>query len=289
MKKSTTGYGPTLMRAIENLMPEDKRLFADPWSEKFLPPSWKIWLLLLRLPGMLNFLMKVRERATPGVVGGFISRTRYIDDAVIAAVAEEFDAIVNLGAGMDTRAFRIQGTEDMRYFEMDLPELIEIKKKYIEKNTAGLPENLSLVPVDFDTQDIGEELQKAGYSPSSRTLFIWEGVTQYITREAIDAVLEYVARSAAGSRIVFTYVLQSFLDGVVPDGLQSLYRMTMKKKQPLWLTGFRPEEIPEYLSRFSLHLIEDVGHEGHMERYIRPLHRDITVFEIERIALAEVR
>jgi methyltransferase (TIGR00027 family) len=177
----------------------------------------------------------------------------------------------------------------MRYFEMDLPELIEIKKKYIEKNTAGLPENLSLVPVDFDTQDIGEELQKAGYSPSSRTLFIWEGVTQYITREAIDAVLEYVARSAAGSRIVFTYVLQSFLDGVVPDGLQSLYRMTMKKKQPLWLTGFRPEEIPEYLSRFSLHLIEDVGHEGHMERYIRPLHRDITVFEIERIALAEVR
>jgi methyltransferase (TIGR00027 family) len=289
MKKSTTGYGPTLMRAIENLMPEDKRLFADPWSEKFLPPSWKIWLLLLRLPGMLNFLMKVRERATPGVVGGFISRTRYIDDAVIAAVAEEFDAIVNLGAGMDTRAFRIQGTEDMRYFEMDLPELIEMKKKYIEKNTAGLPENLSLVPVDFDTQDIGEELQKAGYSPSSRTLFIWEGVTQYITREAIDAVLEYVARSAAGSRIVFTYVLQSFLDGVVPDGLQSLYRMTMKKKQPLWLTGFRPEEIPEYLSRFSLHLIEDVGHEGHMERYIRPLHRDITVFEIERIALAEVR
>jgi methyltransferase (TIGR00027 family) len=223
------------------------------------------------------------------VVGGFISRTRYIDDAVIAAVAEEFDAIVNLGAGMDTRAFRIQGTEDMRYFEMDLPELIEMKKKYIEKNTAGLPENLSLVPVDFDTQDIGEELQKAGYSPSSRTLFIWEGVTQYITREAIDAVLEYVARSAAGSRIVFTYVLQSFLDGVVPDGLQSLYRMTMKKKQPLWLTGFRPEEIPEYLSRFSLHLIEDVGHEGHMERYIRPLHRDITVFEIERIALAEVR
>jgi methyltransferase (TIGR00027 family) len=243
MKKSTTGYGPTLMRAIENLMPEDKRLFADPWSEKFLPPSWKIWLLLLRLPGMLNFLMKVRERATPGVVGGFISRTRYIDDAVIAAVAEEFDAIVNLGAGMDTRAFRIQGTEDMRYFEMDLPELIEMKKKYIEKNTAGLPENLSLVPVDFDTQDIGEELQKAGYSPSSRTLFIWEGVTQYITREAIDAVLEYVARSAAGSRIVFTYVLQSFLDGVVPPGLQSLYRMTMKKKQPLWLTGFRPEEI----------------------------------------------
>jgi methyltransferase (TIGR00027 family) len=290
MKQSTTGYGPALMRAIENLMPENIRLFNDQWSEKLLPPSWKIWLVLLHLPGMLNFLLKMREKQTPGVIGGFICRTRYIDDAVLRAVVEEFDAVVNLGAGVDTRAFRIPGIEELRYFEMDLPELINAKKKYIERNTPGLPANVSLVPIDFDSQDIGETLQKAGYAQSSRTLFIWEGVTQYITRDAINAVLEYVARAASGSRIVFTYVLESFIDGsIIPAGLQSLYRMTMKKKDPLWLSGFDPAGMPEFLTRFSLHLIEDAGHEEYMERYIRPSGRDLTVFEIERIVLAEVR
>jgi methyltransferase (TIGR00027 family) len=290
MKQSATGYGPALMRAIENLMPEDRRLFDDPWSEKFLPPSWKFWLVLLRIPGMLNVLMKARERLTPGVIGCFICRTRYIDDAVLRAVVEEFDAVVNLGAGVDTRAFRIPGIEEVRYFEMDLPELLDAKKQYIDKKIGGLPANLSLVPIDFDSQNIGEALQKAGYSPSSRTLFIWEGVTQYITRDVIDTVLEYVARAASGSRIVFTYVLESFIDGsVIPAGLKSLYRMTLKKKDPLWLSGFDRAGMPEFLSRFSLHLIEDVGHEEHMERYIRPLGRDLSVFEIERIVLAEAR
>jgi methyltransferase (TIGR00027 family) len=290
MKQSATGYGPALMRAIENLMPEDRRLFNDPWSEKFLPPSWKFWLVLLRFPGMLNFLMKARERLTPGVIGGFICRTRYIDDAVLRAVVEEFDSVVNLGAGMDTRAFRIPGIEEVRYFEMDLPELLDVKKEYIDKKIGGLPANLSLVPIDFDNQDIGEALQKAEYSPSSRTLFIWEGVTQYITRDAIDKVLEYVAKAASGSMIVFTYVLESFIDGsVIPFGLKSLYRMTLKKKDPLWLSGFDPAGMPEFVSRFSLHLIEDVGHEEHMERYIRLVGRDLSVFEIERIVLAEVR
>jgi methyltransferase (TIGR00027 family) len=239
---------------------------------------------------MLNVLMKARERLTPGVIGCFICRTRYIDDAVLRAVVEEFDAVVNLGAGVDTRAFRIPGIEEVRYFEMDLPELLDAKKQYIDKKIGGLPANLSLVPIDFDSQNIGEALQKAGYSPSSRTLFIWEGVTQYITRDVIDTVLEYVARAASGSRIVFTYVLESFIDGsVIPAGLKSLYRMTLKKKDPLWLSGFDRAGMPEFLSRFSLHLIEDVGHEEHMERYIRPLGRDLSVFEIERIVLAEAR
>jgi len=39
MKQSSTGYGPAIMRAMENLLPEDKRLFEDPYSEKFLCKS----------------------------------------------------------------------------------------------------------------------------------------------------------------------------------------------------------------------------------------------------------
>ena len=133
-------------------------------------------------------------------------------------------------------------------------------------------------------------MKKAGYTLSSKTLFIWEGVTQYISKEAVDNTLKYVAQAAAGSRIVFTYVLKIFIDGShIPDGLNSLYRLTLNKKKPLWFCGFDPAEMHEYLSEHSLHLIEDVGHEEYLERYIKPKGRDLSVFEIERAVLAAVK
>jgi len=290
MKQSSTGYGPAMMRAQENLLPEDKRLFEDPYSEKFLSPFYKFFVILMRSPKILNFLIKIREKLTPGIIGGLICRTRYIDDVLNNAIKEGVRAVVNLGAGMDTRAFRIPGIENIQYFELDLPELQKVKRAYIDKNIGELPSNVSLVPIDFDSQDLGEELKKAGYDLSSKTLFIWEGVTQYISREAIDNTLKYVARAAAGSRIVFTYVLESFINGShIPDGLNTLYKTMLKKEKPLWFCGFNPAEMLEYLSNFSLRLIEDVGHEEYLERYIKPKGRDLTVMEIERAVLAEVK
>ncbi|MGB2877019.1 MAG: class I SAM-dependent methyltransferase [Dehalococcoidales bacterium] len=290
MKASSTGYGPAVMRAMENLLPEDKKLFEDPYSEKFLSPFWKFWVILMRSPKILNSLIKIREKLTPGVIGGLICRTRYIDDVLSNAIKEGAGTVVNLGAGMDTRAFRISGVKNIQYFELDFPELQKVKRAYIDEKIGELPPNVSLVPVDFNSQDIGEELQKAGYTLSSQTLFIWEGVTQYISREAVDNTLKYVARATTGSRIVFTYVLKSFIDGShIPDGLNSLYKLTLNKKKLLWFCGFEPAEIRDYLSQYSLHLIEDVGHEEYLERYIKPKGRDLTVFEIERTVLAEVK
>jgi len=278
------------MRAMENLLPEDKRLFEDPYSEKLLSPFWKFWVILARSPKILNFLIKIREKLSPGIIGGLNCRTRYIDDVLNNAIKEGVEAVVNLGAGMDTRAFRIPGIENIKYFELDFPELQKAKRAYIAKNIGELPANVSLVPIDFNSQELGEELKKAGYTLSSKTLFIWEGVTQYIPKEAVDNTLKYVARAATGSRIVFTYVLESFINGShIPDGLNSLYKLVLKKKNPLWFCGFEPAEMSEYLSEYSLYLIEDVGHEEYLERYIKPKGRDLTVMEIERTVLAAVK
>jgi len=290
MKQSSTGYGPAVMRALENLLPEDKRLFEDPYSEKFLSPFYKFFVILARSPKILNFLIKMRERLTPGIIGGLNCRTRYIDDVLNNAIKEGVGTVVNLGAGMDTRAFRIPGIENIQYFELDFPELQKVKRSYIDKKIGELPSNVYLVPIDFNSQEPGEELKKAGYTLSSKTLFIWEGVTQYISKEAIDNTLKYVAQTSTGSRIVFTYVLKSFIDGSnIPDGLNSLYKLVLKKKNPLWFCGFEPAEMPGYLSEYSLSLIEDVGTEEYLERYIKPKDRDLTVMEIERTIRAEVK
>jgi len=290
MKQSSTGYGPAVMRAVENILPEDKRLFEDPYSEKLLSPFYKLFVIIMRPPKIWNFLMNMREKWTPGVVGGILCRTRYIDDVLNNAIKEGVETVVNLGAGMDTRAFRIPGIENIQYFELDLPEVLKVKRAYIDKKIGELPSNVSLVPIDFNTQDLGEELKKAGYALSSETFFIWEGVTQYISKEAVDNTLKYVAQAYTGSRIVFTYVLESFINGsYTPNGLNTLYKTLLNKKNPLWFCGFDPAEMSEYLSQYSLSLIEDVGHEEFLERYIKPKGRDLTVMEIERTVLAEVK
>jgi len=290
MKQSSTAYGAAFLRATENLLPEDKRFFEDPYSEKILPPVYRYFVIIMRPPKIWNFLMNMREKLTPGVVGGILCRTRYIDDLLINAIKEGVGTVVNLGAGMDTRAFRIPGIENIQYFELDSPELLKVKSSNINKKIGELPSNVSFVPIDFNSQDIGEELKKAGYTLSSKTLFIWEGVTQYISKEAVDNTIKYVAQASTGSKIVFTYVLESFINGShIPDGLNSLYKFALKKKNPLWFCGFNPAEMHEYLSKFSLSLIEDVGHEEFLERYIKPKGRDLTVMEIERTVLAEVK
>ena len=244
----------------------------------------------MRSPKILNFLVKTRERLSPGIIGGLICRTRYIDDVLDNAINEGFGTVVNLGAGMDTRAFRISGIENIQYFDLDFPELQKVKRSYIDKTIGELPSNVSLVPIDFNNQDLGEELKKVGYALSSKTFFIWEGVTQYIAKEAIDNTMKYVSQAPTGSRIVFTYVLKTFIDGsYIPDGLNSLYKFALKKKNPLWFCGFDPAEMHEYLSKYSLSLIEDVGHEEYLERHIKPKGRDLTVMEIERTVLAAVK
>ena len=287
---SSTAYGAASLRAAENLLPEDKRLFNDPYSEKLLPPTYKFFVMIMRPPILWNLLMNMREKSTPGVVGGILCRTVYIDDLLINAIKEGIETVVNLGAGADSRAFRIPGIENIQYFELDLPEVLKFKRLKINKKLGGLPSNVSLVPIDFSSQDLGEELKTAGYDLSLKTLFIWEGVTQYISKEAIDNTLKYVARAPVGSNIVFTYVLESFINGsYVPDGLNILYKTMLKKKNPLWLSGFDPAEMSEYLSKYSLSPIEDVGHEEYLERYIKPKGRDLAVMEIERTVLVEVK
>jgi methyltransferase (TIGR00027 family) len=290
MKPSSTAYGVAALRAMENLMPEDRRLFEDPYSEKFLSPYYKFFVILSRSPKILNFFIKLREKSTPGVWGGLICRVRYIDDVSNNAIKEGVGTVVNLGAGMDTRGFRIPNIENIQYFELDFPEVLKVKRSYIDKKIGELPPNVSLVPIDFNSQDLGEELEKAGYDSSSKTLFIWEGVTQYISKEAVDNTLKYVAQAPPGSKIVFTYVLESFINGSkIPDGLNSLYKFMLKKKDPLWFCGFDPAKMSEYISKYSLSLIEDIGHEEFLERYIRPKGRDLKVMEIERTVLAEVK
>jgi len=291
MKATQTGMGVSFLKAVGMLYPEEKRLFEDPYSEKFLSPLYKFFILLMRSPRIFDSLMKLREKATPGLVGWMFCRFRYIDDVLKETIArKEIEAIVNLGVGLDCRAYYIPGIENIKYFEVDHPSVIKIKKAKLEKILGRLPDHVVYVPIDFEKQNLDKELRKAGYNLNAKTLFIWEGVTQYISKEANNRTLLYVAQAAPGSRIVLTYILKSLIDGKeIPEGLQLMYKQMRKKNNSLWIYGLEPADISDYLSEYSLSLIEDIGSQEVEERYMKSVNLDLKVFGIERIVLAEIK
>jgi methyltransferase (TIGR00027 family) len=290
MKAIDTGMGAAFARAMGMLYPKEKRLFEDPFAEKLLTPFYKFFLFLMRSPKIFDFLMKWEKKSTPGKTGWLFCRFRYIDDVLKDNIAKkEIKTVVNLGAGMDCRAYYIPGVEKIRYFEVDHPKVIKKKKAKMKKILGKLPDHVIYVPVDFEKQSLDTELKKAGYNLTSKTLFILEGVTQYISKQANDNTMKYVAQATPGSKIVFTYILKSLIEGKDLNDIakKSMYKWMIKWFK-MWIYGLDPKDISDYLSKYNLSLIEDIGSREMKERYMKKVSLGLDVFEIERIVLAKV-
>ncbi|GAI35588.1 unnamed protein product, partial [marine sediment metagenome] len=81
-----------------------------------------------------------------------------------------------------------------------------------------------------------------------------------------------------------------FIEGKnIHDGIKVMYKYMRKKNNPLWIFGLDPTDMGDYLSKYSFSLIEDIGSEEVRERYMKLVNLDLDVFEIERMALAEVK
>ena len=285
-KLTTMAYASASKKAFETLYPTEKRLFQDEYTIKFLTPGWRISVNIFKNKFLFDLAMKWGEKIAPGVQVGLMCRVRYIDEVLKEAINGDFDAVVNLGAGFDTRSLRIEGIGSLKIYEIDHPTVITEKRKRFKKVGFDIPANLELVPIDFNRLTLKQGLEKAGYDPSLKTLFIWEGVTQYITKEAIESTLSYISQSKDGSRVVFTYVLKGYIDnpGSFPE-FEGLYKQIKK----VWINGMDPSTMKNYLEKFGLKLLEDAGAEYYRERYLKPLNREMNVMKIERIVLAEVK
>jgi methyltransferase (TIGR00027 family) len=236
---------------------------------------------------MRNFTVKQTDAVGTGIYGAQICRTRYIDDTVQAALSKGVVQLVILGAGFDTRPYRLSGLERVKVFEVDLPAVQEDKKKKLQKSLGRLPENVTFIPIDFDTQTMEAVFIGTAFDPSKPAVFIWEGVTQYISGQAVRQTLSFVGKSAPGSLIVFTYVLKSIIErrSDIPG---ADHMMDVVAKQAPWVFGLEPSNVSDFLKPFHLVLIEDVGNADYQERYLQPLERNLIVSEGERIAQAIV-
>ena len=141
----------------------------------------------------------------PGARTSGIARTRLIDDWASAEVAAGAQQALILGAGFDSCAWRLPAFHDLPVFEVDRPATSATKKKQIEELGASTA-RVTFVPIDFDRARLSDALSNSGFQDNRRTLVIWEGVTNYLTADAVDRTLRWVGALTEGSRMIFTYV-----------------------------------------------------------------------------------
>jgi methyltransferase (TIGR00027 family) len=187
---------------------------------------------------------------------------------------------------LDTRAYRLARRSDIPVFEVDLPINIARKKLAVQRALGALPTSVRLVPLDFERDDLVGALTEHGYPTKARTFFVWEGVTQYLTEDAVKTTIGALEGTAPGSRLVFTYVRKDFVDGVNMYGAALLYKR-FRQRQQVWKFGMRPEAVADFLDGFGWRMIEQAGPEYMLEHYIRPAQRDIAASELEWSVYAE--
>jgi methyltransferase (TIGR00027 family) len=292
MKSSTaslTALGTAAGRAVESSHFEKDRLFEDQFARNFLKAGYRVIVDLLRLPVIGNALLAMKERQLPGIMGNLLCRTRFIDDVLKNALENGFDQIVILGAGFDSRAYRIPGIEQTRVFEVDHPATQAWKQDRLKKILGSLPSHVTFVPIDFNRQNLEDVMSTTDFRTDAKTFFIWEGVSQYITTEAVDAVFQFTSKATGmGSEIAFTYINLGFIDGSIHfQGREKLISNLKRQGEP-WIFGLDPSELSRYLAAREFSLIDHVGVSEYKERYLNPLGRQMDVFEGERVALAQI-
>ena len=202
-KPSRTAQFVALSRALGTLAPRVPG-FSDPFAAQFLPEKWRKSVERRRaaLASGRRTSPYARWQLPMGIFNQF--RTVVLDRALAAALP--VDQLVILGAGLDSRAWRLEALKDTVVFEVDFPASQAWKRDH----AASIPyqaKDLRFVPIDFQRDQLAPLLREAGFDPTRRTFWLWEGVTMYLPPETVSANLgAFAALSAPGSRIAFSYL-----------------------------------------------------------------------------------
>ena len=255
------------MRATEQRRPAAKRILDDPYAKLFLGPMLRAALATWEASGRLGDLA---ERFSPGLIAWVLTRHRFIDDCLVHALAGSSEQVVLLGAGYDTRAYRLAAELKGRpVFEVDFPATSRRKAKIVARHPSELPAaDVRLVEIDFQTESLRERLREAGFRRGGRTAFVWEGVSMYLTREAVKATLTDLREiSAPASEVAMDF-------WYLPDGSDLMSTAHRLSTTALSLIGepvtfaIHPEDVEPFLGRLGFRVLEIAGADQLKQRYI---------------------
>lgn len=282
-----TGDQPTMIVAIEQNFPKELRVIEDNLAAQLYSGSNRFWINLTKIASIRNWMVNFTTKFMQGGWSFCLVRKRYIDERLIEVITEnKIKAVVNLGAGFDTRLYRLSESQNISAWEVDQAVNIDAKRKAIQKALGVFPNHVKQVSINFINQDLGEVLKRQGYLGTEKTFLIWEAVSQYLNEAAVQKTFDFFSKVPVGSRLAFTYVLKDFITGENLHGQEKIYKKFILKDK-IWHFGFDPNQIEAYLNKNGWKLIEDIDYAELGDRYVKPTGRSLGVLEIERMVYAE--
>lgn len=274
-KSSFTAATMALQRALESQRPPATRLFDDPYAEAFTHGTLRVLVRASRVPIFGRLAPWLYDAiAGPGPRPSAVARTRLIDD-LINATAPQVGQVVILGAGFDTRAHRLRSLAELPIFEVD---------------HLGLTNsNVIYVPVDFEQDSLNYELEAAGFDRGARTLVVWEGVTNYLSAEAVAETLLTIRRlAAAGGTLIFTYIHAGVLDGSASFPEAARWIRNVQRAGEPWTFGLIPDRLRAFLGGLGYTLESDVSTRDADDRWFPALGRRERGSALYHVAVARI-
>jgi methyltransferase (TIGR00027 family) len=192
-----------------------------------------------------------------------VARSSFAEAELYEAMKRGVSQYVILGAGLDTFAYRNPTCSDsLHVFEIDHPATQEWKRDQLNQADIQIPERLTFVPIDFETQSLANQLKLAGFRTDKLTFFSWLGVTMYLTNDTMMKTMQFITTSTpSGSTIVFDYVVppssQSFLRRLV----FFLLSKKVKKAGKPWKNFYESNSLMKDLRKIGFTDVQDTGPE----------------------------
>jgi methyltransferase (TIGR00027 family) len=231
---STMAEVMAMRRFSESGRPEGERICYDPYAVHFI--NHAILRSAAEHPEEAKAKSEQVERLFPGLGNSIVARVRYFDDFVAASVDKGIRQLVILGAGYDTRAYRIENLKrDVRVFEIDHPDTQTVKKRIIRQIFGSLPGNVTYVPLDFERESLDKLLKADMFDRSKKTLILFEGLVMYLPPSSVDETLHFITRTfEKGSLILFDNYPQSLVDGTdTGEVAANIREFTRRAGEPL--------------------------------------------------------
>ena len=178
---SETALMVAMWRAHENGHP--KPLYRDPFALKLAGERGK--QIIIDFP-KTRMMMSCWMMAI---------RTRIIDELIAHAAENEVDTVLNLGAGLDARPYRLNLPKDLLWIEVDYPNIIELKESRLAEETPAC--KLARIPCNLTNPIAREALLSTVAGQAKRGLVLTEGVIPYLTETDVSALADELRSHAA--------------------------------------------------------------------------------------------
>jgi methyltransferase (TIGR00027 family) len=266
-KISETAIIVASLRALSNFEEDPMLNCNDPYAGLFLPEEKGV-------PIKDHKTRELIKKAIPkGMYEYVIARTKYFDLIFNRAVNQEFRQIVLLGAGFDSRPYRFGDVLNrVKVFEVDMSATQKYKLSLL-KDKTDLARKVKYVSSNFEENDLFERLKQHGYSQEEKTMFLWEGVTFYISRvSVIRMLMEIRNNSAPGSQICFDFQTIGNTDGLIKTGIEEeTIKFGIEEGHIRDFVESNQYDLIEHLSSTSIEQKFFIGNNGELLYNIAPI------------------